>query len=66
MYKRWWRTYEKPLKMVYSCPILPPWSVACFFAAATCSSVVSGLRVTCDDVVSKDLIGEDEVEAKRG
>ena len=39
-------TYEKALIRLYSWPILPPWSTACFFAAATCSGVASGLQVT--------------------
>jgi hypothetical protein len=34
---RGWRgTYEKPLMSLYSCPILPPWSWACFLALRRC------------------------------
>lgn len=40
------RSYENPLIRLYSWPILPPESSACFFAAATCSGVASDLQVT--------------------
>ena len=35
---RGWGTYEKPLMMLYSCSILPPWSWACCFTLGPCLS----------------------------
>ena len=51
-------TYEKPLISAYSWPILPPCSVACFFALPSLSSALilrshSGTyAVTCSSVAS--------------
>ncbi len=51
-------TYEKPLMSVYSCPIFPPWSSACFLALGVISIITrvmeswNAYAATCSGVDS--------------